>query len=1140
MGANMQAEEALVMSKTYVKNTLQGMGALQGEKGEKGDTGAAGKSAYEIWLEQGNTGTEEDFLNSLNKQEPFYYKNLPTEPIVFSQGMVSVRKDTTTGLRYEYVDETSTNRLKTDEYIHCNDLYTEIMVPSEYTLMTRTYTKDNDGNMVALTNIPEFNGSRTIKDIIYNRFAALNANATQEEVLEYYKQNNLYFRFCLKRLDNADFTPETNEVVVLKYTEEANKEPYKSQIVAEDYLYNSIYYDYARQIKNMTAVDELLIFVKSVVEQSDFDGTLVLPRKTYLLDRTITIDTSKIKVFDGNNSEFIMQKDVAAFEIIGSLDSSMSANPNTLNAEIMDNEPNTIIRNCIIRGKTNEDGTYTNNGIGISISGAIKTKVENCYIHHMKTGIQLLNVCRDISICNNHIYAITGNGISLEDTNIHQLNINSNFISYCMNCLYVRPTELANLQMNGNDIEISSYPAGSENARCLNFDMSTGTASNTCFEIEICGNTIQGHSVSSNLIQFLGGVNPIENVSIVGNHISNSKGTGITIQDCRGIAIQGNTMKAISGYIYELKGTVSYINIQGNTGCENCNNLIYAPANSILNRVNYINNLTTGDTLSVLSTQQTDVVIQPVVSSGATDEQVEEAVENYLTENPISGLTEDEKALLAKIVTIGNGTKFLADDGTYKTIETTGSSLTDEELAEAITTYFENNEDSILSPTVAKETYVPKTNDIVESYWQGLYDNQLNPDFKRYAYGIAYENADKDYKGDITNTPMPVHINNNAVIHGMLQVVADTMSRWQYENGNGGHLLELWDKKGSKRLTGMMSETGEDNLPEFALQMWNVSNNDFGWIRIGSDNFRDDKTPSGWGGVAITGTFAKSGVPLLQLPQDEPQHMPYYTKAENPTNLQLENDGQMPIQDGTIFLGKDGILRIKVNGTWKKFMLEEEGESCTFTLETTRLGDLITECESLNAVDYSGVTFANMQTALSEAKKVYGVSDLQKDYGRAWEVLKKAYDALVSINLPDNATFYSSKIYSDSITKDITLDGYKYMVAGKMYFKIDGALKFYTFVVGTENPVSTYSNSLLFTEKDDEGNFIIPKTWRWDTDTSSWVEDNSFWTTSTQSNMTLSGTRGYILGANGFSGDWYRNHDIGTTYGANYVEADYK
>lgn len=40
-----------------------------GAKGSKGDTGADGKSAYDVWLEQGNSGTETDFLNSLKGEK---------------------------------------------------------------------------------------------------------------------------------------------------------------------------------------------------------------------------------------------------------------------------------------------------------------------------------------------------------------------------------------------------------------------------------------------------------------------------------------------------------------------------------------------------------------------------------------------------------------------------------------------------------------------------------------------------------------------------------------------------------------------------------------------------------------------------------------------------------------------------------------------------------------------------------------------------------------------------------------------------------------------------------------------------------------------------------------------------------------
>jgi hypothetical protein len=39
--------------------------AIQGKDGKEGQTGETGKSAYQIWLEAGNTGTEQDYLDSL-------------------------------------------------------------------------------------------------------------------------------------------------------------------------------------------------------------------------------------------------------------------------------------------------------------------------------------------------------------------------------------------------------------------------------------------------------------------------------------------------------------------------------------------------------------------------------------------------------------------------------------------------------------------------------------------------------------------------------------------------------------------------------------------------------------------------------------------------------------------------------------------------------------------------------------------------------------------------------------------------------------------------------------------------------------------------------------------------------------------
>lgn len=46
----------------YVKKTLEGQGAIKGDKGEKG---ADGKSAYQIAVDDGFTGTKAEWLASL-------------------------------------------------------------------------------------------------------------------------------------------------------------------------------------------------------------------------------------------------------------------------------------------------------------------------------------------------------------------------------------------------------------------------------------------------------------------------------------------------------------------------------------------------------------------------------------------------------------------------------------------------------------------------------------------------------------------------------------------------------------------------------------------------------------------------------------------------------------------------------------------------------------------------------------------------------------------------------------------------------------------------------------------------------------------------------------------------------------------
>lgn len=67
----------------------------KGERGERGADGVDGKSAYQVWLDLSNSGTEQDFINSLKAQNERhaptgYILNTSSEPwtLVFDNGCI--------------------------------------------------------------------------------------------------------------------------------------------------------------------------------------------------------------------------------------------------------------------------------------------------------------------------------------------------------------------------------------------------------------------------------------------------------------------------------------------------------------------------------------------------------------------------------------------------------------------------------------------------------------------------------------------------------------------------------------------------------------------------------------------------------------------------------------------------------------------------------------------------------------------------------------------------------------------------------------------------------------------------------------------------------------------------------------------
>lgn len=335
------------------------------------------------------------------------------------------------------------------------------------------------------------------------------------------------------------------------------------------------------------------------------------------ISSTITIDPEKCVLFDGGNSTILVSGDISALKIAGSMTTGMSANPNTLNADIMNKEAGCTICNCKIQG----GGV----GVGIEVDGAFKPVIRNNYIHHTNTGILLKNMNRDVQILGNNIYASTLYGVCIDSTaNIHQLNINDNIINYAKYCIvFDKPLYIANVQICGNDIEVSSYPtSGQANFRCIMVDCDTDGSSieTSIFEMEITGNTCQGHATNTSVIEFTGGTyktRHVSDVNITGNHISNSAANLIDIQNVARIAITGNTMKVATEYAVSIADGNGMVSVADNI-CEQCGGFIESTDSLVRLIVNgNISNTGSANPYNLVGSEIKNAIINANVLSGS-------------------------------------------------------------------------------------------------------------------------------------------------------------------------------------------------------------------------------------------------------------------------------------------------------------------------------------------------------------------------------------------------------------------------------------------------------------------------------------------------------------------------------------------
>lgn len=339
---------------------------------------------------------------------------------------------------------------------------------------------------------------------------------------------------------------------------------------------------------------------------------------------TIEVDPATCHFIGGRNCTILPVGDITVFHVQGSMTSSMTANPNTMDADLMNNEGGFTI--CGLRIQGAEAGT------AIELDACFKANVKDCYIHHMKKGIVISNQCRDLEISGNHIYATQLYGIEVATSaNIHQCNIENNIINYAKYLIYVnKPRYIANFQIVGNDLEVNGYSGGSggypsgspRDFRCLVFDAQTDSVDDTnpLAEIEIVGNTIQGHGGCDHVIEMFGDASPsrtIKDMNITGNHISMSYGDLIALACINGVNISGNTIRASKGYAILIGANCQLVSVTGNNCGDSTGFIKNTGSITRLMVANNISQTDTADPYDLSGTSIQNAIIEGNIVSGS-------------------------------------------------------------------------------------------------------------------------------------------------------------------------------------------------------------------------------------------------------------------------------------------------------------------------------------------------------------------------------------------------------------------------------------------------------------------------------------------------------------------------------------------
>ena len=271
-------------------------------------------------------------------------------------------------------------------------------------------------------------------------------------------------------------------------------------------------------------------------------GWLNIPRGRYLLKKPLVVNLAQMdycQLTGDGPVTLIMAAPGPAIRLVGTHEKS--ADPGNFAAGVWEKERMPIIERLAIEGKHAE-------AEGIEARGTMQMTLSHVHLRGLLHGVHLAGNNRNILIESCHIYENRGIGIYYDDVNLHQSNIVGCHISYCNGGGIVsKKGNVRNIHISGCDIESNM---SKDTPPTANIFIDCRESEHGTAEVAITGCTIQHNSQGpeSCNIRMLGSTRSSKNgradrqghVTITGNVVSDVA-TNIHLNNCRGIAIAGNT-----------------------------------------------------------------------------------------------------------------------------------------------------------------------------------------------------------------------------------------------------------------------------------------------------------------------------------------------------------------------------------------------------------------------------------------------------------------------------------------------------------------------------------------------------------------------------------------------------------------------